>query len=172
MLHIKKGSPPASFINYTKTRAEDPKYRPTFDDMPKKIKDDLRSSLLKEQGFLCAYCMKPLADSGADVKIEHYEPRNADNELEYGNLLAVCYGGEGKSYESQTCDTHKGGARLSINPQKFQHVLMLSYRNDGKICISDEVMQNDLDNILNLNVESILKSRRKLNLPSKDQITP
>lgn len=43
-----------------------------FDDMDTIVKKQLRESLLKEQGYLCAYCMKRIGDT-KDVKIEHLE---------------------------------------------------------------------------------------------------
>lgn len=155
MIYIKKGSAPGLFIQYTKIRGA------RFDDMPTKTKDELRTSLLKEQGYLCAYCMKRLKDSHKEVKIEHYEPRNNDNELDYKNLLAVCYGGEGAKPEFQTCDTKKGNNdEIEINPQNQQQMARISYRNDGLICIDDEKLQSDLDLVLNLNMEQ-LKAVRK-----------
>jgi len=160
MIYIKKNPPPTEFIGYVKTKGEDSEYRPTFDTMPKEVKDGLRLSLLNEQGFLCAYCMKPLLNSNLVVKIEHYNPRDRDNELDYNNLLAVCNGGEGQSYDSQTCDTHKGDTVLHIDPQNNQHMDMIFYRHDGKICISDELLQNDLDNVLNLNLGRLVAARR------------
>ena len=61
----------------------------TFDDLPKK---SLREALLKEQGFICGYCMQRIYNDGNVTKIEHWEPRNSANEKKYMNLLAVCSG--------------------------------------------------------------------------------
>jgi uncharacterized protein (TIGR02646 family) len=83
MITIKKKAVPVSFAQYSK------KKRAHFDDMPTEVKNDLRKSLLEEQGYLCAYCMCRIADSGQDTKIEHYRPRDENNELDYNNLLKV-----------------------------------------------------------------------------------
>lgn len=161
MIYIKKCSPPSSLIQYSRTKSDDPSYKPDFDSMPANVKNELRTALLKEQGYLCAYCMKQLSDSNTEVKIEHYEPRNDDNQLEYGNLLAVCLGGEGKPNKFQTCDTHKGDNKnLEINPQNKHHMDMIYYCGDGRICTLNDVFDKDLNSILNLN-ESRLKAARE-----------
>ena len=77
MIHIKKSTQPKKFQEF---KQQNPQAH--FDDMPPDIKAILRQSLLEEQGYLCAYCMSKICDK---VKIEHYEPRNPQNELEYSN---------------------------------------------------------------------------------------
>lgn len=155
MMYIRKGSAPGLFIQYAKVCGA------RFDDMPRETKDALRTSLLKEQGYLCAYCMKRIEDSHKEVKIEHYEPRNTDNELDYKNLLAVCCGGEGSKSEFQTCDTKKGNNdEMEINPQNKQQMERIFYRNDGMICIDDEKLQSDMDLVLNLNLGYLKAARR------------
>ncbi|MBQ5650259.1 MAG: hypothetical protein IIV09_01550, partial [Selenomonadaceae bacterium] len=145
MLYIKKYKPPNSFVHYVKQ----PNVH--FDDMDTEVKQELRLSLLREQGWLCAYCMKRLSFDGNDVKIEHYEPRNTENELKYENLLAVCKGGEGNVPERQTCDTRKGNQVLNINPQRWQDIDTVSYTSNGDILSSDSAFQADFNDILNLN---------------------
>lgn len=156
MIHIKKGVPPRTFTDFT---LHNPNLH--FDDMPSEVKQALREALLQEQGHLCAYCMSRIdADNS---KIEHYIPRNADNELDYKNLLAVCRGNEGQPRRAQHCDTRKGNAIVHIDPQQEEHIAQLSYKSDGTIfakCKSD--FENDLNEILNLNDESgYLKYNRK-----------
>lgn len=52
MILIKKKSEPHSLTIYKKT------INASFDNQPSKVKEDLRKSLLEEQGYICAYCMK------------------------------------------------------------------------------------------------------------------
>ena len=92
MILIKKKLEPYSLTEYKQT------INASFDNLPSEIKDDIRKSLLKEQGYICAYCMKRIEEN-SDIKIEHYEARNNENELAYKNLLAVCKGNEGYSKE-------------------------------------------------------------------------
>lgn len=144
MIFIDKGRGPASLIGYKHD------LNASFDNLPSEIKTEIRNSLLKEQGYLCAYCMRRIEDP-SEIKIEHYVARNSENELDYKNLLAVCKGNEGSRKENQTCDTKKGSEVLHINPQKNADILTISYTRNGIIKSSNEVYQQDIDNILNLN---------------------
>lgn len=145
MIYIKKNSPPKKFVEFVQKNKH-----AHFDDMPSDIKQILRDSLLKEQGYLCAYCMSRI--DNANTKIEHYVPRNNENELDYKNLLAVC---EGKSFDNekkhQHCDTQKGNRTLQIDPQNEFHISQISYKPDGTIYSKDGKFDDDLNLILNLN---------------------
>ena len=156
MLHIKKGSPPKIFTEFIL-------HNPTlhFDDMPSDVKHSLREALLLEQGHLCAYCMTRI-DSD-NTKIEHYIPRNSDNELDYKNLLAVCRGNEGQPRRAQHCDTRKGNSTLHLDPQQAEHIAQLHYKSDGTIFSkSNSAFEHDLNSILNLNDPfGYLKHNRK-----------
>ena len=81
MILIKKNRIPSSLVEYKRT------INASFDNLPREVKDRLRTSLLKEQGYICAYCMKKLEDDSSKVKIEHYVARNEENELEYNCCL-------------------------------------------------------------------------------------
>ena len=63
--------------------------------------EDLIQALLKEQGYICCYCMQRIY--GEDSHIEHFVPRDIKNtdphsmrasdvELNYGNLFESCNG--------------------------------------------------------------------------------
>lgn len=158
MIKIEKTSVPKSLIEFQRTLYA------TFDSLPTEIKSELRASLLKEQGYICAYCMKRIEDF-TKVKIEHYIPRNKDNELEYWNLLAVCTGNEGSKKDEQTCDTKKGNIPLKIDPQRELDIKTIFYSGTGKIKSSNSIFQKDLDDTLNLNCDKgYLISNRKTTL--------
>lgn len=157
MIQIHKNNPPKKFQQF---KQQNPNSH--FDDMPSEVKAELRHSLLEEQGYLCAYCMRRIHDG--NTKIEHYEPRNAQNEMDYSNLLAVCDGtSRGNLPQHQHCDTKKANKHLRINPQNADHMKCISYRTDGTIYAKDnEDFNNDLSSTLNLNDEyGYLKSNRK-----------
>jgi len=148
MIYIKKTSEPRSLVEHRCTPGAD------FDGLDKA---ELREYLLKEQGYLCAYCMKRIHDE-KDTKIEHYRARNAENELEYTNLLAVCYGNQpspdsvvkvGK--KRLTCDSMKGNQVLHINPQSQEDMATIYYDNSGRIYSTNSVYQEDMQDVLNLN---------------------
>jgi len=67
-----------------------------FDNLPK---DDIRASLLQEQGHICCYCMKriPEANAKPSTKIEHFlcQADYEAEELNYKNMLLACSGQEG-----------------------------------------------------------------------------
>lgn len=160
MILIKKKSIPPSLVKYKKT------INASFDSLPKEVKDKIRTSLLEEQGYICAYCMKKLKDDSSQVKIEHYVARTEENELDYKNLLAVCKGNEGEPFENQTCDTRKGSQEIKINPQENRDILTISYTNDGRIKSTNKDYQKDFDVTLNLNSTLGLVSLRKSALDS------
>ena len=112
MLLIKKRQEPDSLREHRNTPGAD------FDGLDK---TQLRRSLLQEQGYICAYCMKRIREDDK-VKIEHYKARTKENELVYQNLLAVCDGNEtlkderGKVNPNRfTCDTKKKEKELLIS---------------------------------------------------------
>ena len=155
MILIKKKRIPSSLVEYKRT------INASFDNLPREVKDRLRTSLLKEQGYICAYCMKKLEDDSSKVKIEHYVARNEENELEYKNLLAVCKGNDSEPFEKQTCDTRKGNREIKINPQVNSDVLTISYTSNGEIKSSNSDYQKDFEDTLNLNdTFGLVKARR------------
>lgn len=155
MIYINKSDEPKNLIEYRNT------INASFDDMDREVKDELREHLLKEQKYLCAYCMSRISND-RNTKIEHYRPRNTENELQYGNLFAVCKGNEGQIKELQTCDTHKGNISLSINPMKVHHIQSIAYKSDGTIYSSNDTFNYDINYTLNLNCDrGYLKTNRK-----------
>lgn len=155
MILINKKSMPPSLVKYKKD------INASFDNLTKEVKDKIRTSLLEEQGYICAYCMKKLKDDSSQVKIEHYIARIEENELDYKNLLAVCKGNEGEPFENQTCDTRKGNREIKINPQKKSDILTIGYTNDGEIKSTNKDYQKDFNDTLNLNDSLGLVTLRK-----------
>ena len=127
-------------------------------------KDELRDALLKEQGFLCCYCMQRI--SAPAMKIEHWASQadNDDKRLSYDNLLGACTGGEGKRWKHQTCDTHKGKSKLTLHPARVPPdcAKVVQYPSNGETMSDDEDIQRDLDETLNLNTETLVKNRREV----------
>lgn len=84
MIYIQKGKEPLSLTEYKKQPYA------YYDGCNK---DDIRSSLLREQGYLCAYCMRRI--NKEHMKIEHWRPEKVLTEaqkLDYRNMLGVCEG--------------------------------------------------------------------------------
>ena len=102
MILIEKGSEPHEWTKYKLTQGAE------FRAIP-----ELKDSLLKEQGYLCAYCMARIDKD--HMKVEHFKPQSLypQDILAYGNLLACCLG---KTQDESHCDTSKGNAEISLSP--------------------------------------------------------
>lgn len=140
----------------------------TFDNMPTSVKNNLRDALLKSQGYICCYCMKRIRDRTS--KIEHFRSQmnhngkngSTDLTLDYSNLFAACPDLGGK-YETQTCDSHKKELELKkINLTSPLCNSMFKYASNGNMSsvTGDDDINYDIDNILNLNQQTLKDNRR------------
>ena len=129
----------------------------------------VQKSLLQEQGYLCAYCMRRIQLD--NVQIEHYIPQHSEDKkdnpaltIDYRNMLAVCSGGKEKAgaFENLTCDQHRGNTSLTVNPLDQASIDKIKYKANGTIYSDDAAIEKDLDSTLNLNCPvSYLKENRK-----------
>lgn len=165
MMYITKQAEPMDYMRYRCT------IDACFDDMDSVAKTALKTSLLKEQGYLCAYCMSKI--SLRNMKVEHYvsrkhieelaklehNPSRSDlDDLVYSNLLAVCLGNAGKRGDKRkttdlTCDSQKGDKPLTINPQNQSHMQTIKYKTDGTILSVNPEFDTEINEVLNLNYE-------------------
>lgn len=122
-------------------------------------------SLMKEQGYICAYCMQRISNERGKATIEHIVPRSyaRDKELDYRNMVAVCNGNrDARDNKIKTCDAHRGNAKMIVNPLDPTTLSGIGYRKNGKIYSTDERINQDLDVVLNLNcMERRLPENRK-----------
>ncbi len=138
------------------------------------LKSEVREALMREQGHLCAYCMRKIPDQRitsddtdlSDIYIEHIKPRS-DNlipgymALDYNNLLAVCSGNEkapearnGKKKRFLTCDKKRGRRKLTVNPLDVKTLSTIYYSENGEILSTDKAIEEDINCTLNLNCKS------------------
>lgn len=126
---------------------------------------ELRESLLKEQGYLCAYCQRriPLTaqEDGNTSKIEHVLPQSGtpDQRQDYKNLVACC---PGYLDFIPHCDKSKEAAMLSIN--LFSDTLEegVSYQSrTGKIVHQNPLWDREMNSILNLNHFRLQQNRHQ-----------
>ena len=125
---------------------------------------ELREALLKEQGFICAYCMRRIPINDPNIaetsKIEHLKSRadRPDLQLSFSNMVVCCPGNiDNKSH----CDKLKGGK--NVNFDFFDSALQnsISYStNDATIDSSNYKWNKEINELLNLN-HSRLKQNRK-----------
>ena len=129
-------------------------------------KDSLRGALVAEQGGLCCYCMRRIRRGPTGMKIEHWRCRTGypKKQLEYGNLLGACLGGEGQPLHLQHCDTRKGDRDLLWSPADPDHHIetRVRYGPDGSIHSDEDEFDAQIKNLLNLNLPFLMSNRRRL----------
>ena len=149
MIYIKKGKEPRSLTEYRSQIGA------TYEDFQNK--DDIRDFLLREQGHICAYCMRRIYKDS--MKIEHWHAQHAEDgtgeetALDYGNMLGVCDGYKSSPYKDQTCDTHRGNTTIKVDPLSLESIAQIAYRGDGTIYSVNAEIDKDLNETLNLNCE-------------------
>lgn len=171
MIEIRKNSAPAGIIalkNKLVSRMLTPEEE--YKRLKGTLKDEVRNNLMKEQGHICAYCMRAIPDNRVntptipDVTIEHWIARNSLGNssmlgsglgVEYTNLFAVCSGGKvprgSKPGNELTCDAKRGNTTLTVNPLDKTTLSSIYYKHNGEIAASDPVIEKDLVDTLNLN---------------------
>ena len=166
LLYIKKNDPPNEMNIKVAEIKSSPEWkkiqtgntsaiRKRFEDLPKGV---IRQSLLDEQSCLCAYCMRKIKNNGKSTHIEHWYPlsKDKDRALDYGNMLAVCDGGENykEGKKILCCDKYKADdEELTISPLNSQHMKKIVYDKNGYIKTKpyDEELERDINDRLRLN---------------------
>lgn len=140
----------------------------------KTVKDDLRDALLRDQEWLCCYCMRrispderphpvnPEAPPVVQMKVEHWRPQSRFPELTlaWTNLFGACTGGVGVAPADQTCDTRKGEEAVTLNPCDAAHIATLRCTTRGRLESSNAAFQEDIDERLGLNHGVLMDERR------------
>lgn len=130
-------------------------------------KNDIRAALIEEQGGVCAYCNQRInneADSNGKpkMKIEHWEPRNPNNEMQWNNLFGVCLGNQGAPSKLQHCDTKKANTPIQVSPLNQALLNQIKYRANGEIFSENENLNKDLNETLNLNFTLLVNQRKAI----------
>lgn len=126
-------------------------------------KQELREALLKEQGYLCAYCTRRIpirdANSNETTRIDHILSRSNHPELQlnYSNMVVCCPGAITSDFH---CDKLKGENDITFNlfEDHFFHTLAYSSK-DGRLKSSDPENDRQINELLNLN-HALLKRNR------------
>lgn len=152
MKKINKGIEPSEWVAHRNTKGA------VYEAIP-----ELRKSLLREQGYLCAYCMRRITISdGTNVektRIEHILSRenHPEQQLSYLNMVLCC---DGKINSSEHCDVLKKSHDLSFDLFSEPFFNTLSYQSkDGLIKSSNQTYNTEINDILNLN-NNLLKANR------------
>ena len=154
--------------------------------MPPEVKEELRNSLIKEQGGLCCYCGKRVLPDYHSV-IEHLLPKGLKQyshlQLEYNNLLCSCDGGEsdrtGKTKVQKRvfppyCDSKKNNRVIKISPLDENCESCFLYDDEGHIYGKTAEAEETIE-ILGLDCSTLVNLRKaaidaysKVFLPSDD----
>lgn len=164
MILITKNKEPKEWTEYRNTPGVD------YQAIP-----ELVQSLLKEQGYICAYCMRriPQKDklykkdgnnyvlTNEDHRVEHIKSRELhdDLKLEYRNMVICCPGHIGTENH---CDRLKGAKDILFTPLDQQFIDTIKYNSDGTIISTNEVYNKEINEVLNLNTELLKKNRKAM----------
>jgi len=162
MKHIIKSPEPDFFIAWKKRRSTRKWKR-----LKNPTKSRLRTSIVKEQGYICCYCMREIPDNHT-ITIEHFYPKDprkgyAHKVFDYQNLMAACHGGR-KDPPPRVlhCDAIKSNflpppiSPLDKNCQEF-----FGYTFTGRIVAQDQNPEAKATiRLLNLNSPRLVQQRR------------
>ena len=140
------------------------------------VKDEIREALLRDQEWLCCYCMRrisaearpnpanPEAQNVVQMKVEHWrsQSHNSEQALAWTNMLGACTGGVGAAPSDQTCDTRKGEDTITLNPCEASHIATLRCSTRGRLESSNPQFQKDIDERLGLNHRVLVDERRAM----------
>ena len=145
-----------------------------FGDNGKNVRKKLRSKLLKEQGYICAYCNQNIHSTyrkkDLDVKymsIEHIKPKSEfkDKIFDYYNLVGVCRSQKGrKNYIEDHCDVCKDDTQLpeELDPTKDYFERNVKCETSGILYSTKNVIDNAIIHTLKLNCKHLQKDRKKI----------
>ncbi|KAA6337781.1 hypothetical protein EZS27_014164 [termite gut metagenome] len=108
MKKIDKGAEPQEWEEYRNTPGA------TYQSIP-----PLREALFREQGYICAYCMRRIpckdTNSNEDIRIDHIKCREKypNLQLDYRNMVICCPGAINNDFH---CDKKKGASDISFTP--------------------------------------------------------
>lgn len=157
MIAVRRGNTPQELVDALRRLSPDQR---VYSNLHAEEIAAVKETLLKAQGRLCAYCMRRVPDV-EHAKLEHVYPQSLsiseghpEKTVDYNNMLVTCRGGDGepgRSRAAQTCDTHKGGQTISIDPSSQEDIDTIVYKRNGEIHSKNEEFETDLCETLNLN---------------------
>lgn len=124
-------------------------------------KPELREALIREQGYICAYCMQRIS-LDRETHIEHMKSRkeHPDLQLVYQNMVLCC---AGNTKGHVHCDNCKGERNITFDLFSDMFINTLSYSvNANAVTIKscNPAWDKEINDILNLNC-NVLKINRQ-----------
>jgi uncharacterized protein (TIGR02646 family) len=174
--HIAKTAEPAT-VTETRTApttdlSTTARARAAFDQIDKRR---VRADLSREQGWLCAFCMRRIDPDAADargeptMKIAHRTPIDVDpaQALSWRNLLGSCDGGQRSGWRTKSCDAAQGSTALTVDPTVETSCARLRYERRGArqglfITSKDPELRADVEQTLGLNSGDLPELREQV----------
>lgn len=174
MKHIRKGTEPRDFADWKAQANED--WHPSYGVLSGDVKVAVKSALLKEQGHICCYCERQLADG--DSHIEHLVPQCAPgvDSLDFGNMLCSCQN-DLKPGVPRHCGMLKADwydAALFVSPLDPLCETRFAYLGNGAIqpAIPNDSGACETIKRLGLGIPKLNDMRAKAIEPFLDDLTP
>jgi len=162
MKKINKLHSPLSFETWKNTFRISMGREPLYNDLQGQIKQELKEIIMKEQGFLCCYCMARVEYYNSHI--EHFKPKGDPQyqslQLEYDNLLVSC---EGSNFTQDNCGHKKYDwfdPLLIISPMESGVESLFEYTWNGHILASNS-NQRATETIAHLNLDNFLLCRHR-----------
>lgn len=176
MRFINKSAAPQALKNWIKANPNDCTYK----NLPTAVKDEIRRSLLIEQGYLDAYTMQRIELD--TCHIEHFAPRShfGEKSVDYANMLA-CWPKDRPPGTFEAGDEF-GAVRKENSIEKICSPLISSevtdafgYKSNGEIVGRTPLAVKTIE-VLNLNARRLCSLRKSaissaLGLPSSRKLS-
>ncbi len=164
MKHIIKAQEPSSFTQWK--NQENDQWQANYKNLSGDVKQDIKKSLMIEQGYLCCYCESKLEDNNSHI--EHFKPRKKypDEELNFSNLLCSCLSNLTKG-DPNHCGNLKSDyfdEKLLISPTDQECENSFKYTGDGYIepKNSQDKPAVETIKILGLNITKLIADRSEI----------
>ncbi len=171
MKHIIKGREPRPFAEWKEKASEE--WRPTWESLGGEPKKALKEALIAEQGGICCYCERRLAEN--DSHIEHFRPKCdlAVDPLDYSNLLCSCQENLRRG-EPRHCGNLKGDwfdPDLLVSPFSVECESHFAFTGNGSIMTADEkdIAASETIKRLGLNIRKLQDMRKNAIEPFLDE---
>lgn len=163
MRSLTKGFEPKKLQDW---RRENPN-ETNWSTLPGEVKQEIRESLCRDQGNLCAFCERRIrperkAADREHMRIAHGVPRQGpsgvpEKTFDWQNLLGSC---PDSYHPTKTCDVAQADRPLCASPYStLQLEAKLQFKRDGSIETLNVDLARDLET-LNLNADRLKMSRQ------------
>ena len=158
MKYIKKAVEPEVLSDFKINYRNDCGNEATYNKITTIVKNKLKSELLKEQFYICCYCMNRVTQINSHI--EHVKPQSKfpKETLDYGNLLVSCNGIQDRNENCGHKKTNWFNEAEFITPLNPDCERIFTYSLAGEM---DSTERNGKITIAKLNLNSFLLVRAR-----------